>query len=64
MGWFDKLRNRSQISRGRAKQKVGRATGNRRMRAQGLADRVSGSAKQAGQKLKGAGKDARRGRRR
>jgi uncharacterized protein YjbJ (UPF0337 family) len=58
--FFDKIRNRSRIVRGRAKQKAGRATSNRRLQADGLADRIAGNARQFGEELKDAGKDIRR----
>ncbi|MGP8002131.1 MAG: CsbD family protein [Streptosporangiaceae bacterium] len=57
MSFLNKVRNRSQIARGRAKQKLGRATGNRRMRMTGVADRIGGNVKQAGEQLKDAGRD-------
>ncbi len=52
LSFLNKIKNRSQVARGRAKQKVGRATKNRRLQADGLADRVGGNAKQFGQDLK------------
>jgi uncharacterized protein YjbJ (UPF0337 family) len=61
MTFQKKIRNKFQITRGRAKQKLGRATGNRRMRAEGLADRIGGNVKQVGQQVKDAGRDLRRG---
>ena len=57
MSFQNRIRNRFQITRGRAKQKLGRATGNRRMRAEGVADRVGGNVRQAGEQLKDARKD-------
>lgn len=57
MSFQNRIRNRLQITRGRAKQKLGRATGNRRMRAEGVADRVGGNVRQAGEQLKDAGND-------
>ncbi len=60
MSFFNKVRNRAQVTRGRAKQKVGRATNNRRLQAEGLADRMSGNAKQFGEDLKDTGKNVRR----
>jgi uncharacterized protein YjbJ (UPF0337 family) len=57
LSFLDKIRNRSRLSRGRAKQKIGRATNNPRLQAEGLADRVSGGARQLGEELKDAGKD-------
>jgi uncharacterized protein YjbJ (UPF0337 family) len=64
MTFQKKIRNRFQITRGRAKQKLGRATGNRRLRAEGLADRIGGNARRAGEQVKEAGRDLRRGVRR
>lgn len=60
MSFFNKVRNRAQVTRGRAKQKAGRATNNRRLQAEGLADRMSGNAKQFGEDLKDTGKNVRR----
>jgi uncharacterized protein YjbJ (UPF0337 family) len=60
LSFLDKIRNRSRLSRGRAKQKIGRATNNPRLQAEGLADRVSGGARQLGEELKDAGKDIKR----
>ena len=59
MSFINKIRNRAQVSRGRAKQKVGRATNNRRLQAEGLADRIGGGTRQLGEKVKDAGKDVR-----
>ena len=64
MSFQKKIRNKFQITRGRAKQKLGRATGNRRMQTAGLADRIGGNVKQAGEQVKDAGRDLRRGGRR
>jgi uncharacterized protein YjbJ (UPF0337 family) len=47
-----RIRNRARISRGRAKQRIGRATGNGRLQADGLADRVSGGARQLGEDIR------------
>lgn len=60
MSFFNKIRNRAQVSRGRAKQKVGRATNNRRLQAEGLADRIGGNARQFGEEVKDKGKDVKR----
>ena len=57
MSFKNKIRNRAQVTRGRAKQKVGRATNNRRLQAEGLADRIGGSTRQLGEKVKDTGKD-------
>ncbi|MDQ2814534.1 MAG: CsbD family protein [Actinomycetota bacterium] len=48
------------MTRGRGKQKIGRATGNRRLQAEGLADRISGGVRQLGEELKDEGKDIKR----
>jgi uncharacterized protein YjbJ (UPF0337 family) len=64
MSFQKKIKNRFQITRGRAKQKLGRATGNRRMQAEGLADRIGGNVRQAGEQVRDAGRDLRRGGRR
>jgi uncharacterized protein YjbJ (UPF0337 family) len=60
VSFFNKIGNRFRITRGRAKQKVGRATNNRRLQAEGMADRIGGHARQFGEELKDAGKDIRR----
>jgi uncharacterized protein YjbJ (UPF0337 family) len=52
MSLLNRIRNRSRISRGRAKRRIGRATGNRRLRAEGLADQVSGGARQFGEHVR------------
>ncbi|MEY9964726.1 uncharacterized protein YjbJ (UPF0337 family) [Streptacidiphilus sp. MAP12-16] len=39
---------------GRIKQGVGRTTGNRRLKAQGRADRFAGRLRQSGERVKGA----------
>ena len=57
LSFVNKIRNRAQVTRGRAKQKVGRATNNRRLRAEGLADRIGGNTRQLGEKVKDTGKD-------
>jgi uncharacterized protein YjbJ (UPF0337 family) len=59
MGFFDKLRNKLQMGRGRAKQEAGRATGDPYLEAEGRADRISGGAKQVGEHAKSAGKNIR-----
>ena len=57
MGALDKLKNKLQMGKGRAKQDVGRTTNNRSMEAEGQGDRVAGGTKQAGEQVKDAGKD-------
>jgi uncharacterized protein YjbJ (UPF0337 family) len=60
MGFLDKVRNKSQVGRGHVRQRVGRATGSRRLRAQGRTDRIMGGARQLAERLKDAGRDIRR----
>lgn len=57
MTLLNKMKNKSRITRGRAKQKLGRATGHRRLQLHGIADRISGNVRQAGEQLKGTGRD-------
>jgi uncharacterized protein YjbJ (UPF0337 family) len=54
MGAVDKAKNKAQTAKGTAKKKTGEMTGDRRMRDEGTADRVSGNLKQAGEKVKDA----------
>ena len=56
MTLLNKMKNKSRIVRGRTKQKLGRATGNRRMQWHGLADRLGGNVRQAGEQLKDTGR--------
>lgn len=59
MGFLDKVRNKLQMGRGRAKQEIGRAAGDPYLESQGQADRVAGGAKQVGEQVKDAGKNVR-----
>jgi uncharacterized protein YjbJ (UPF0337 family) len=61
MTLLNRIRNRSRITRGRAKQQIGRATGNRKLQAHGVADRVSGNARQFGEDVKKEVRHAGRG---
>jgi uncharacterized protein YjbJ (UPF0337 family) len=54
MGFFDKLRNKGQASKGDAKQKVGKATDNQQWQAEGKVDSAKGNLKQAGENVKDA----------
>lgn len=56
MTLLNKMKNKSRIFRGRTKQKVGRATGNRRLQLHGIADRISGNVRQAGEQVKDTGR--------
>ena len=59
MGFMDKMRNKFKMGRGRAKQDVGRATGDPYLEARGQGERVDGAARQVGEQVKGAGKNVR-----
>jgi len=57
MGNEDKLRNKGEEIGGAAKEKVGQATNNRDLEAEGKADQTKANVKQAGEKVKDAFKD-------
>ncbi|MDX6741713.1 CsbD family protein [Actinocorallia sp. A-T 12471] len=59
MGFLDKMKNRAEQMKGRAKEAVGRDNRDRSMEAEGRADRLKGSAKQAGEHMKDAVRDIR-----
>jgi uncharacterized protein YjbJ (UPF0337 family) len=59
MGFMDKMRNKFKMGRGRAKQDVGRATGDPYLEAKGQRERVDGAARQVGEQVKDAGKNVR-----
>jgi uncharacterized protein YjbJ (UPF0337 family) len=54
VGLGDKIKNAKSELAGRAKQKVGRATGNEQWQAEGRAKRAKGALAQAGEKVKDA----------
>jgi uncharacterized protein YjbJ (UPF0337 family) len=54
MATRDKARNAAQKAKGKAKETVGKASGNDRLRAEGKADQTKGNLKQAGEKVKDA----------
>jgi uncharacterized protein YjbJ (UPF0337 family) len=54
MGFFDKLKNKSQATKGDAKQQVGKAIGNEQMQVEGKVSSAKGNLKQAGEKVKDA----------
>ena len=58
MATDDKLRNQGQDLKGKAKEKIGRATDDEELEAQGRADQAGASLKDAGEKVKDAIKDA------
>lgn len=57
MGLDDKIGNKAQEAAGKAKEKVGEATGNEELQAEGAGDQASAKVKQAGEHLKDAAKD-------
>lgn len=60
MGLFDKLKNRTQRGKGRAKEAAGRESRDPYLEAEGRKDRVVGGAKQVGEKAKDAVRETRR----
>jgi uncharacterized protein YjbJ (UPF0337 family) len=59
MGFMDKFKNRFKMSRGHAKQDMGRATGDPYLETRGRAERVDGAGRQVGEQVKDAGKNVR-----
>ena len=56
MGIAKKIAHKAEAVKGGAKKTVGRATGNRRLKAEGRGDQVKGNTKQAGAQIKDARK--------
>ena len=54
MGLDDKIDNKAQEAKGKAKQGLGDATDDRELQAEGKADEKSSKVKQAGEKIKDA----------
>jgi uncharacterized protein YjbJ (UPF0337 family) len=54
MGLEDKARNSADTAKGKAKDVVGRVTGDKDLESEGKADQVVGHFKQAGEKVKDA----------
>jgi uncharacterized protein YjbJ (UPF0337 family) len=54
MSATDKVKNAAQSARGNVKEQAGKATNNPRLEAEGRGDKVVGSLKQAGEKVKDA----------
>jgi uncharacterized protein YjbJ (UPF0337 family) len=54
MGLDDKIDNKAEELRGKAKEGVGRATDDEELEAQGRGDQATSDVKQAGEKLKDA----------
>lgn len=61
MGLGDKISNAAEKASGAAKEKVGDATDNRDMQAEGAGEKASGSAKQSVEDVKDAGKNLKDG---
>jgi len=58
MGLDDKIENKSEEWKGKAKEGAGRATDDPELESEGRADQASVSVKQAGEKVKDAAKSA------
>ena len=56
MSTADKANNKAEQVKGKVKETTGRAVGNERLEAEGVADQTKGNLKQAGEKVKDAGK--------
>ncbi len=54
MGFEDKARNTAETAKGKAKDVVGHATGDKDLENEGKADQAKGHLKQAGEKIKDA----------
>jgi uncharacterized protein YjbJ (UPF0337 family) len=52
----DKAKNKAQEVKGKVKETTGKAVGNERLEAEGVADQTAGDVKQAGEKVKDAAK--------
>ena len=52
----DKAKNKAQELKGKAKEAAGKTVGNERLEAEGKADQTTADVKQAGEKVKDAGK--------
>ena len=56
MSTADKANNKAEEVKGKVKETTGQAVGNERLEAEGAADQTKGNVKQAGEKIKDAGK--------
>jgi uncharacterized protein YjbJ (UPF0337 family) len=54
MGAVDKMKNAAQEAKGEAKEKIGRATDDEQMEAEGTGDKMAGKLKGAGENVKDA----------
>lgn len=57
MGLQDKIKNTAEVLKGKAKEAAGKTTGNEQMEVEGKLEQGKGDLKQAGEKVKDAGKD-------
>ncbi|MEO7195885.1 MAG: CsbD family protein [Pseudonocardiaceae bacterium] len=57
MGTGDKIENKADVLKGKAKEVVGHATDDPELEAEGKGDQAKGHVKQAGEKVKDAVKD-------
>jgi uncharacterized protein YjbJ (UPF0337 family) len=55
MGLQDKVANRAEVLKGKAKEAAGKITGNPRLEVEGRLDQGKGNLKQAGEKVQDAG---------
>ncbi|HLJ98867.1 MAG TPA: CsbD family protein [Streptosporangiaceae bacterium] len=56
MGAKDKAKDKAQVAKGKLKKAAGKATGDPVLNGKGKADQMKGNLKQAGEKVKDAGK--------
>ncbi len=56
MSFQDKVANSAEVLKGKAKEAAGKVTGNPRLEVEGKVDQGKGNLKQAGEKVKDAGK--------
>jgi uncharacterized protein YjbJ (UPF0337 family) len=59
MSFADKAKNKAEELKGTVKERIGDATDNERMQAEGASERTAAKTKQAGEHVKDAGRDAR-----
>ena len=57
MGTGDKIDNKAEVLKGKAKEAAGRATDDPELEAEGRGDQAKGNLKQGGEKIKDAVKD-------
>ncbi|MGH3815544.1 MAG: CsbD family protein [Pseudonocardiaceae bacterium] len=53
----DKIKNTAEVMKGKAKEAAGKATGNEQMEVEGKLEQGKADLKQAGEKVRDAGKD-------